>query len=509
MLASSAMLYSTHTLVYESINASLPGYLRVGFDCVHYVLWVLLPVTGWVAESWLGRYRTIAIGLIICTITLLMLQVAFILLNLKWTPIPAFVLAIVSLTFGTCGIGGFYTNLLPFALDQMIGASAEELSAAVQWHSWGFVLSILIRNILPCIFVHLHFQLQDTISVVFLTLGSLSLSVVLIMDCLFHKWLDTHDKAGKPIKLIFEVLNYARKNKYPQLRSAFTYIDEEQPHSRLDFGKHKFGGPFTEEEVENVKTVFRLMPLLVAVAGSALVFNERYDQFSLHAIQSTTLIRSCFDKMQNNVGYITGFILIPVYRFIVYPFIKKYIPSMLKIMGTGIFLCLITTVVKLVVSSVGHFYSNASNCIFDDKTATGTIPIPIYWVFIVEFVNGVSVIVMLCSLYEFVMAQTPNKMRGIMMGLVLTLFGASELGIVLLMKLFLQFQAATPSCVFYYYLVLSLLMLLILVVYVILAKCYKLRERDKHINIHAIVEEHYERYLDQEEEYVREISNKY
>ena len=57
---------------------------------------------------------------------------------------------------------------------------------------------------------------------------------------------------------------------------------------------------------------------------------------------------------------------------------------------------------------------------------------------------------------------------------------------------------------FYYYLVQSLLMLLILVVYVVLARRYKLREREKHINVQAIVEEHYERYLDQEEEYLRE-----
>ena len=88
--------------------------------------------------------------------------------------------------------------------------------------------------------------------------------------------------------------------------------------------------------------------------------------------------------------------------------------------------------------------------------------------------------------------------------MVLTVYGASELGVVPLTKLFQQLQAATPSCVFYYYLVLSLLMLLILVVYVILAKCYKLRERDRHININVIVEEHYERYLDQEEEYMRD-----
>ena len=45
-----------------------------------------------------------------------LLQVTFIMLNLDWTPIPAFVLAIGSLAFGTCGVGGFYTNMLPFRL---------------------------------------------------------------------------------------------------------------------------------------------------------------------------------------------------------------------------------------------------------------------------------------------------------------------------------------------------------------------------------------------------------
>ena len=84
---------------------------------------------------------------------------------------------------------------------------------------------------------------------VFLVLGSLNLSAAQIMDCLCHKWLDTHDKTSNPIKLIFGVLNYACKNKYPRLRSAFTYIDEEQP-SQLDFGKHKFGELFTEKRGE-------------------------------------------------------------------------------------------------------------------------------------------------------------------------------------------------------------------------------------------------------------------
>ena len=38
---------------------------------------------------------------------------------------------------------------------------------------------------------------------------------------------------------------------------------------------------------------------------------------------------------------------------------------------------------------------------------------------------------------------------------------------------------------------------------------YKLRERERHVNIQAIVEEHYERYFDQEEELVHERSCKH
>ena len=42
-----------------------------------------------------------------------------------------------------------------------------------------------------------------------------------------------------------------------------------------------------------------------------------------------------------------------------------------------------------------------------------------------------------------------------------------------------------------------------------LSKRYTLRERNIEINIKAIVEEHYERYMDQEEEYSRENPQSY
>ena len=163
----------------------------------------------------------------------------------------------MGLLIGTPGIGILYTIVLPFALDQMIGASAEELSAAVQWYCWGYYIGLLMKDVLQCVPIPNQLQYLDILPVIFLTLSTLCLSAVLIMDCLYHKWLDTNNKTGNPIKLIFQVLNYARKNKCPRLRSALTYIDEEHP-SRLDFGKHKFGGPSQKKRWRMSKQYFVL-----------------------------------------------------------------------------------------------------------------------------------------------------------------------------------------------------------------------------------------------------------
>ena len=505
VLTMSGLLFAVYWFLYIALKDSLPEDFKIIFSSTNYVLSILLPVIGWVAESWLGRYRAIVVGLLMTgIITALVVLLSFIMLHLDMTPIPAVILAFTFLMSAILCFGAIYTVILPFTLDQMIGASAEDLSAVVQWYCWGLNIAQLINHLLLCMQFIKQLQLSVIYPIILLALASVSLCAVLLMDCLFHKWLDTRDKTGNPIKLIFQVLNYARRNKCPRLRSAFTYIDEEQP-SRLDFGKHKFGGPFTEEEVEDVKTVFRLTPI-VFVYGLAFFTVEVSNQFELHAVSTSKQTFECVSNTNINVFFLTSFILIPIYRLGVYPLVRKCLPSMLKIVGVGLILCFVSMVSKLAIESVGHFGGNASQCIFDDNVATGTIPIPLYWVLIIDMVNGVGVLVTMCSVFEFVMAQAPNRMRGIMMGLTFTSYCFIGLGHYLLVAIFHQFQAATPSCVFYYYLVLSIFVLLAFVIYVTLAKHYKLRERDRHINIHVIVEEHYERYFDQEEEYMRNCS---
>ena len=57
-----------------------------------------------------------------------------------------------------------------------------------------------------------------------------------------------------------------KQNKYPRNRSALTYWEENYPF-RLDLGKEKYGGPFIEEQVDNVKVVVQLAPLFIRTVG--------------------------------------------------------------------------------------------------------------------------------------------------------------------------------------------------------------------------------------------------
>ena len=122
---------------------------------------------------------------------------------------------------------------------------------------------------------------------------------------------------------------------------------------------------------------------------------------------------------------------------------------------------------------------------------------------------GIGAAIAIVTIIEFVLAQSPNSMRGVMMGVIYQLISFATSVNNGLQLLFGHFSNVTPSCGFYYYLVLSILIMLSLVLFTIAAKRYKLRERERHVNIQAIAEEHYERYLDQEEEYMREVANMY
>ena len=101
-------------------------------------------------------------------------------------------------------------------------------------------------------------------------LSALLISVALsIKSCFMSEWFSnesTMSKSSNPYRLIYRILNFAKEHKCPVQRSAFTYWENEIP-SRINLGKSKYGGPFTTEEVEDVRTFLHLFKLLLSLAG--------------------------------------------------------------------------------------------------------------------------------------------------------------------------------------------------------------------------------------------------
>ena len=84
-----------------------------------------------------------------------------------------------------------------------MGASADELSAIIYWHT----VSV------PIVFVIIHIgqTLSKQFALVYYVLSCVAVSTVIISNSLFKHWLDiTHHKIN-PVKFITKVLNYSRK----------------------------------------------------------------------------------------------------------------------------------------------------------------------------------------------------------------------------------------------------------------------------------------------------------
>ncbi len=115
-----------------------------------------------------------------------------------------------------------------------------------------------------------------------------------VLDFLLaEKWLIMEPKSPQSFKTIYQVLKFAWKHKSPLNRSALTYWEEDIP-SRMDLGKSRYGGPFTTEQVEDVKTILRLIPLclILWLLGSILIVFFTYsNEFVVTVLCETRLLK--------------------------------------------------------------------------------------------------------------------------------------------------------------------------------------------------------------------------
>ena len=316
-------------------------------------------------------------------------------------------------------------------------------------------------------------------------------SIVLASNFLFiPKWLIIEPRSPQSLKTIYRVLKFAAKHKAPLNRSALTYWEEDIP-TRIDLGKAKYGGPFTVEQVEDVKTVLRL--LAISLPFTTVIFSFTLLGLNVFGPVNKTLsqfdLNTCKTSVVNVLLYSNfwyGFLGTLVHEFLIYPFVSSRLPSILKRIGAVSLMATFTATICCIVV-FAHYFSNSS------ESATS-------WVVHIQLIlhqssSAVLLQFLLTLILQFMCAQSPYNMRGLLLSFVVIIILAFG-GVQMIFGFYFKTKICTqPWCPLISYSVQLALHIFGFLLFCVVARWYKLRVRDDDYSPQRVVEEVYDRYL--------------
>ena len=315
---------------------------------------------------------------------------------------------LVSVGFGTptliafllipCGLVCFSANVIQYGMDQLHDAPMEDSILYIHWYVWTSYAGLLPMEI--------GFNAIGS-SFVMYSLSLMSLPLLLLGATLCiqqHKrqWFLTDTGSKNPYKLVYRVLKFAKDHTNPIRHSAFTYCEDKLP-SRLDLGKEKYGGPFTTEQVEDVKAFLGILRVLITLAPIMMVdfsIEGILGRFASHLDEK--VLEYLTDDVNDHgfqVDTLTPLMitfLIPIYLCFLWPFIQNFIPGMLQRIGLGMVFILFSILCTSVMDAYGHIvHANVTTCFFHDTDLFDyytwmSLNINSYWLAIQYSLNAVG-----------------------------------------------------------------------------------------------------------------------
>ena len=303
-------------------------------------------------------------------------------------------------------------------------------------------------------------------------------------------------------------MKYAIKNRRPRQRSAFTYCEDEIP-SRIDFGKSKYGGPFTTEQVEDVKTFFRMIGIVLitsAVYGMTdeTAFNDRIFR---ERVTEKTLRECSYTFFFADTFYITGTLLILLNETLIYPLFYRCLPSIkcywkvvlgiLLHLGRYIVLAILVAMAKQNYLHTNEPFNNGTvQCPFHKDAVDLSNTLDYRWFAIPNFISAISYLLIIIGGIEFFCAQVPYSMKGLLTGMFYGLFAVFLMvnGVTLTLfkvKSSIWKTGTIFSCEFWYLQMKIILFTIIVFIIFSLVKCYKKRRREDVLPNEQIFAERY------------------
>ena len=504
------------------------------------IIAVSYPIGGFIADVYLSRYKVVTICLWIIWTATFLLGIALIITlildshGLQDKSIRTDLNLVRNILLGLCfitvipGLAGFYSNMTQLSLNQLQDAPSHTLGIFLHWCVWVDLLGECVESII--FFLLSSNCLNDSADqpgkiientgYVMTSLVLIFLTFLLILNCFTKRWYYAADIRYNPYKMVLDVLKYVRTHKYPTRHSAMHWTNGEQP-SRFDFAKDCYGGPFTSSQVEDVKTLGRVVLVLLAVGPvfvlcvptSYLVFFL----FSFHVMgrsEEHCSTEWIFVK-SGTLSYLLGLVSLPIITWVVYCVLKNRVPRILTRLEIGIVLYILGVLSMLIIDVVGHSVTidtaNTTQYLFleryegENNNPFFFFKFPWYVLAIPNCFSIISYSLILVTLLEFISAQAPQPMKGLIFGVFFAIKGIFVfISAAFLIPFSLKFSIIATSsdvhCGTSYFFLTLMVSLVGLVLFACVKRRYKYRVRDEEPFSQAVVEEIFERRLQQEAE---------
>ena len=538
VLVSCLLIHAQYFLANHWVVHLLRGRLPFYHSIFQGLSYLLYPLCGWIVGIHGNGFTMIKLSfwaMLVSSLFMLATALSELLYPGRFVADKFSILYVVT---GICGLGFFEANAIQFGMDQMLEASSEQLADFVHWYSCFVNMGPLVHYyFLVASFVyvsHCKIQLHDLSRNLYQYLSFFAIFPAGLQFVISFIWLsfvyprnqyfnERIQRVSKnPLKIIYKVLQYSYQHKYPERRSAFTYWENDIP-SRINLGKEKYGGPFTYEQVEDVKTVLRLLLLMVSVFG----FHLSGDGFSFsNYVMATTGCPKLVPFLLLFINplhfpMLIGVIAVPLYQLVKVR-IKRFVPGLLFRIQIGLFICLLNEAVQCWCGLALPRYNlecfdsmdmQSSSTLFKTCMVTGfelvgdngTCSRPcdviepggiagysLYLSVIPFCLYGLSNLIVFLTMLEFICAQSPNAMKGVLIGLWYSLLSIKYLVINVIDELTVL-RSSNPW--FIYHGVKGVFILASLIVFWRVRKRYCYRERNEIVNEQGMIEEQYEREL--------------
>ena len=542
MLNTGALLGVSDWSRTKTVNEEHSNFISVLTVSLSFALLTLLyPITGFIADVYSTRYKMIVVSVLLlwCGGAFVTIAEGF---SFRLTIDTSLntaedVMTAVAALFFFIGYPCFHANIVQFGFDQLLDAPSHYIGLFIHWCMWaeslgGFLVQIVKASTDPYSHeVDAHENLNSISSKV--EEGSIMMafpvfSIVLISMCAlqktsFLKFIITRVRFN-PYKLVLKVAVFAIANDRPiSPPSAFVYSDRRIP-TRMDFAKERFGGPFANSDVEDVKTFGRILCLLLSIAPVFFLdIPISYNVFTLLALHSGP---SSFYSNQSvtlewvllgsgALPYLSAVIGLSLYMWVTFNVLQNGVPKILIRMGFVIVLYIIAVLSLLILDLTGHLLLQANNkpnimCMFAQPNADrGILSSPhmnLHWTMFLlpNLLIGLAPKLLMATTFELISAQAPNPMKGLVVGVLFTIRGLSRvLSSLLIIPFSLSFwkdgnlgkDPPVTSCAFGYFLVTIFIALLGLLWFVFSACRYRYRVRDEEGFSQSQVEEVFDRRL--------------